>query len=544
MKIIVIGSGISGLVCAIRGAEAGFEVTLCSPYPSERAQSVMAAGGINAVLDSEKSEDTIENHIYDTFKGGGFIDNKKSIKKLCEAAPDEVKWLSSIGVVFSCDGNGKILRRAFGGQSHNRTCFSGTSTGKQIVSALVYKCREYEEKGLVKRVFGKHFYSALIKDNVCYGCLLLDAVTGKLSELYGDALCMATGGQNQIFGKTTGSTLCDGYATGKLFEQGVVLRNLEFIQYHPTTLETPHKRMLISEAARGEGGRLFYEDNNTRRYFMEEMFGERGNLMPRDVVSKCIYDVKKQVYLDVSFLGEDLIHQRLEEIYDVCKRYAGLDITKQPIPVYPSVHFFMGGIDVDDNHMTNIRNLYAVGECASKYHGANRLGGNSLLAAIYSARACIQEIAANAYSNLPKPDFLEYVRNEEMVIRKAALSRSKYPVVYIERELADVMNDNLGITRNKDSLTKGIEAVDFYLDATSKLGLDPDISLYRNIRISQMLILSKAILISALQRRESRGAHIREEYPQKNAEFEASTLAEYHNGDITISYRKENDYEG
>ena len=181
------------------------------------------------------------------------------------------------------------------------------------MSALIREARKYEADEMIKRLLGRQFHSALIRDGKCYGALLYNEKTCELEAVYADAVVVATGGQNLLFGKTTGSMQCDGYAAAKLYEQGVQLKNLEFIQYHPTTLETPQKRMLISEAARGEGGRLYYIENGRRVYFMEELYGERGNLMPRDIVSKCIYDAPSQVYLDIAFLGEEFIRSRLRQ---------------------------------------------------------------------------------------------------------------------------------------------------------------------------------------------------------------------------------------
>ena len=303
-KAIVIGSGIAGCACAVRLADAGVHVLLVSPFPSERSQSVMAAGGINAVLGDCEAGDSVASHVDDTMNGGHGIAGEQAVKSLCEHASDVVEYLERIGTVFSLEP--------------------------------------------------------------------------------ADALVMATGGQNALFGKTTGSTQCDGYAAGKLFMQGVDLKNLEFIQYHPTTIETSQKRMLISEAVRGEGGRLFYLKGGERVYFMEEKYGSRGNLMPRDIVSQEIEATGCEVYLDAAFLGKRVIDERLPEVRDICQKYRGIDIAKEPIPVVPSVHFFMGGIAVDNQHETNVENLFAIGECASIYHGANRLGGNSLLAAVYS----------------------------------------------------------------------------------------------------------------------------------------------------------------
>lgn len=537
-NIIIIGSGIAGLSCAIQAAESGNKAILVSPYPSERAQSVMAAGGINAALNTKGEQDSINNHIEDTLKGGCHIESRELVADFCQAAPGIIKWLEELGMVFTRDSHGNIDLRAFGGQSHKRTAFSGACTGKQIVTALVKKSRQFECSGQLERKLGLWFHSGLIKDGKCFGALFYNERKRTLETIYGDAVVMATGGQNQLFGKTTGSTLCDGYATGKLFEQGAILRNLEFIQYHPTTIETPQKRMLITEGARGEGGRLFYCEGEKRVYFMEEKYGERGNLMPRDIVSKCIYDAPSQVYLDVSFLGKDVIFNRLSEVYDLCQQYAGIDITKECIPVYPSVHFFMGGLAVDGNHRTNIHNLYAIGECASLYHGANRLGGNSLLAAIYSGIKAATTIE-NTKPNEETADFTDMITRAETELQKRLQSKSKFSAVYIKQELADLMNKCLGITRQEEKLRDGIESIDYYLSISDKLKFDSEISPYQGYSLKNMLLLSKAILLSANERKETRGAHIREDYPGKKKEFECASYAEYKNGTINITFQKE-----
>lgn len=254
--VLIIGSGISGMACAVRCAEQGVHVALASPFPSERSQSVMAAGGINAVLPDNDAGDSVASHVGDTLKGGCGLGGERAVTGLCEAGGEILRYLQSIGTVFSVDAKGRPLCRAFGGQSHKRTYYCGASTGKQIVSALVMEARRYEAMGLIERRLWCCFHSALIEDGVCHGALLFDEARGGLEAVLADAVVIATGGQNALFGKTTGSTQCDGYAAGKLFMQGAELKNLEFIQYHPTTLETAQKRMLVSEAARGEGGRL------------------------------------------------------------------------------------------------------------------------------------------------------------------------------------------------------------------------------------------------------------------------------------------------
>lgn len=534
-RVIVIGSGLSGLSCALTLAQKGVSSLLVSPYSSERAQSVMAEGGINAAVGEG---DSPQIHAQDTWQSGGSIAGEQAVHSLCSAAPGIVAWLEDLGVVFTRDREKKVALRAFGGQSRNRTAYAGASTGKQIMTALIREVRKYEGTDQIHRLTGRQFYSALLADGTCYGVLLYNEITQKLEAEYADAVVIATGGQNLLFGKTTGSTQCDGYVAAKLFEQGARLKNLEFIQYHPTTVETPQKRMLISEAARGEGGRLYYLDQGKRVYFMEEMFGEKGNLMPRDVVSKCIYDVPSQVYLDVAFLGKKLIASRLSEVAEVCKKYADLDITKESIPVYPSVHFFMGGLAVDAEHKTSLDGLYAVGECASRYHGANRLGGNSLLAAIYSGRTAAEAIAALPEGEKER-DFGEYIRAQEQVMEQRLASQSRFSAVYIRREIAKLMNDCLGITRNEAKLQEGIESVDYYLSISDKLVYDSDVSPYLGYSLRPMLILARAILTSAYHRKESRGAHIREDYPQRQEEFAAASICEYQNGAYSLWYEKE-----
>ena len=535
--VLIIGSGLSGLTCAIELAAKGIRSTLVSPYPSERAQSVMAAGGINAALGKD---DSPALHAEDTLKSGGNIAGEKSVMGLCFGAPEILRWLEELGVVFSREENQELSLRAFGGQSRNRTAYAGASTGKQIMTALIREARKYESCEMISRLLGRQFHSALIKERKCYGAILYHDKARKLETVYADAVVVAAGGQNLLFGKTTGSTQCDGYVAAKLYEQGARLKNLEFIQYHPTTVETPQKRMLISEAARGEGGRLYYVENGRRVYFMEALYGERGNLMPRDIVSKCIYDAPSQVYLDISFLGETRIKTRLPEVAEICRKYADIDVTKESIPVYPSVHFFMGGLAVDDQHKTSIEHLYAVGECASKYHGANRLGGNSLLAAIYSGK-----IAARAIDALPEsrqvPDFCDYISAQEEALSRCLASKSRFSAVYIRHEVAKLMNECLGITRSEEKLIDGISSADYYISISDKLMYDSDVSPYVGYSMRPMLLLARAILTSALARKETRGAHIRLDYPERSVEYERCSLCDYRNGEHRVSFEREDE---
>ena len=538
-KILIIGSGISGLVCAIKCAEAGHHAILASPFQSERSQSVMAAGGINAAIDTKGENDSPECHIEDTIRGGCDIASRSAVEGLCKSAPEIIGWLESIGTVFTRNKNQQIDLRAFGGQTHKRTAYAGASTGKQIVTALVHEARKYECLGLIERRLNLNFHSVLLDENVCYGALLYNSVSRCLETIFADDVVMATGGQNGLFGKTTGSLLCDGYAAGKLFRQGARLKNLEFIQYHPTTIETPVKRMLITEGARGEGGRLYYLDGERRVYFMEEKYGESGNLMPRDIVSKCIYDAPSQVYLDISFLGKETIKNKLSEVDSICRTYAGIDVTKESIPVYPSVHFFMGGLWVDNCHRTNINRLYAVGECVSIYHGANRLGGNSLLAAVYSGITAAKSIAGEKQAN-NTPDFSGYISEQEALLKKRLDSKSKFSAVYVKQDIAKIMNDDLGITRNEKKLKSGIDSIDYYLSIQDKLIFDSEISPYQGYSLTGMLTLARAVLTCALERRETRGAHIREDYPERSDKYCRATIIDYNKGGYDTEFVKEN----
>ena len=542
-NVLIIGSGIAGMACAIRCANHGIHVTLASPFPSERSQSVMAAGGINAVLPGLEAGDSVASHMEDTLKGGCGLGGEKAVAGLCEHGEEILRYLESIGMVFSVDKEGNLQRRSFGGQSHKRTYYCGASTGKQIVSALVMEARRFEGMRLIERRLWSCFHSALIRDGICYGAMLFDESIGGLEAVYADALVIATGGQNALFGKTTGSTQCDGYAAGKLFMQGAELKNLEFIQYHPTTMETAQKRMLISEAARGEGGRLFYRKNGQNIYFMEEKYGRNGNLMTRDVISREIDALDEDVFLDISFLGKDVIDERLPEVRDLCAKYGRIDVTREPIPVRPSVHFFMGGLAVHMNHETNIRNLFAIGECASMYHGANRLGGNSLLSAIYSGNVAADTLAGRNSRDALHPDFSREVEEEGKRLAISRDSKSQFPVMYIRDMLAETMQKQLGIVRSEEQLLQGLHDIDYYLSVADRIRYDSSVMPYFNYSLKGILTLARATVTSALFRRESRGAHYRSDYPQTDKACQSATILSYDGGNYSVRLDEGRDYE-
>ena len=541
-KVLIIGSGISGLSAATYCAAKGIEVTLVSPYSPERAQSVMASGGINGVLSPCESGDSIESHIEDTLEVGCFIAGKEAVKGLCENASDIIKWLERLGTVFSVDSDDNIRRRAFGGQSHNRTCYAGTSTGKQIVTALVMEVRRYEMAGLITRRNGLDFYKALIRDGICYGAVLYNEIEDDFELIQADFVIVASGGQNALFGKTTGSILNDGYVAGKLFMQGVELKNLEFIQYHPTTIDTTNKHMLVSEAVRGEGGRLYYTDNGNRVYFMEDKYGAKGNLMPRDVVSRCIEETGRDVYLDITFLGKKEILRRIPEVYDLCMKYKGVDISKESIKVEPSVHFFMGGIAVNNKHETSVHNLYAIGECASIYHGANRLGSNSLLAAVYSGKVAGESIRSASVRE-HNIDFSDELNNAKKEIEAINSAKGTHTISRIRDELATVMKDDLGIIRNGKALQRGIDKISEYQSCVDKLDISNNDRVYDGYSLKAILALAKATLICAESRKESRGAHYRSDYADTDDKCKASTIISYNGGKYSTYLDLEKEFE-
>jgi succinate dehydrogenase / fumarate reductase flavoprotein subunit len=300
--------------------------------------------------------------------------------------------------------------------------------------------------------------------------------------------------------------------------------------------------MLISEAVRGEGGRLFYMDGGRKVFFMEDKYGPRGNLMTRDLISREIVATGSEVFLDISFMDKKLIDSRLPEVRDICAKYRGIDISKEPIPVAPSVHYFMGGLAVHRDHETNIPGLYAVGECASIYHGANRLGGNSLLSAMYSGKVAAESISGKDHK-LEPADFENYILAEQEGFKKMLDAKSPFAAMHIRDMLADTMREHMSIVRCADSLSKGIEDVRYYLSVAERIHYDASVSAYTNYSLSGILTLALAALTCADARRESRGAHYRSDYPKTLDEYRAATIISYNDGNMQVTFDRENAYE-
>ena len=516
MSINIIGAGLAGLSAALTLAEQGVPCNLVSYAPSERSQSVMAEGGINAALDTAGEHDTIEEHYADTIKGGVYLADENAVWGLCSHAPEIVKKLDRLGVPFSHNDKG-IVQRYFGGQKKKRTAYVKASTGKMLVTALIDEVRKYEVKGLITRYPRHRFVQLMLDNGACQGVQIADRFTGESIMLSG-AVIIACGGMAGLFdGMTTGSTHNTSDVAATLFAQGVELSNLEFVQYHPTTIGISGKRLLISEAARGEGGRLFVRRNGEPWYFMEEKYPELKNLMPRDVVSAEMVavtsrdDCEDQVYLDMTGIDKKVWKTRLSDLRDQCVHYIAVDPMKEPIPVSPGIHYFMGGIRVDENHRTNIKNLYAAGECACQYHGANRLGGNSLLGAIYGGRVAAECVMKN--------------RIEETNIGVQDTTYSEVSPLLTER-ISTILYRALPIMRNEADM----KAAQQELNAM----LTPNLNEAENRR----LYLALAMVRSAIERKESRGAHKRVDYPERDdASFRKQSVVRCENGKITLALR-------
>lgn len=521
--ILIVGAGLAGLSAALQAAkEEQCNIKLISLTPSERAQSVMAEGGINAALNTKGEDDEPKWHYEDTIKAGVGLADENAVWGMTKEAPAIVSWLHHIGVLFNTCENDEIDLRNFGGQKKKRTAFAKSDTGKQLMTALIDAVREKEVTGQIERFSHHAFETLLVSGKTCCGCIISDQYTGKSYRLLGDAVIIATGGMHGVFGNTTGSLFNTGQVSAQLFRLGVPMANLEMVQYHPTTVEIGGKRMLISEAARGEGGRLFSYRNGKKWYFMEEKYPKLGNLMPRDITAREIWSVAKEgkVFLDLTEIKKETMNKKLAGLVDDCLTYLNKDIRKEPIEVYPGIHYFMGGIYVDEQHRTAIKNLYAAGECCAQYHGANRLGGNSLLGAIYggkvAAKTACKEMAndmsrpnATATDGDEMPDFEQSNYEKTMNLD----DNGKLDI----KKLNDVMLETMGIVRNEATLKSGIEQVEQMEGNLALLGC--------------------AMLKSALARKESRGAHWREDYPQKNDEkFQKTTIATYDGDTISISF--------
>lgn len=515
----IIGAGLAGLSAALTLARMGIPCRLISPMPSERAQSVMAEGGINASLDTMGENDSPTEHYNDTMKGGVYLADPNAVWNLCSKAPETVRMLLSLGAALRTE-NGRPVLRNFGGQKKKRTAYAKSSTGKILMTALIDAVRRYEAEGLVQRYSHHRLYSLNIKNGECFGAGIADIHNRTVTDIKGSVI-LAGGGMNSLFpGLTTGSTVNTGDVTALAFVSGAELADAEFIQYHPTTFPISGKRCLISEAARGEGGRLFVLRKNEPWYFMEEKYPELGNLSPRDVVSREIELVRKdkncgnQVFLDMTGLDSSVWENKLSDLREECIRYLGKDPAAVPVEVSPGIHYFMGGINVDEAHRTSISRLYAAGECACQYHGANRLGGNSMLGAVFGGQTAAQTAAAEVNADNTGEELISGIATDIM------------QPVCVPEKAARLLRESLGIFRRGDILEDAVHEMQELIDREKN-------TLQRN-----RMLLGQAVLLSALNRKESRGAHTRTDHPERDDKnYRKTTVAVFDGKKIKIGFR-------
>lgn len=558
-NIIVVGGGLAGLMATIKAAEAGVHVDLFSLVPVKRSHSVCAQGGINGAVNTKGEGDSPWEHFDDTVYGGDFLANQPPVKAMCEAAPGIIHLMDRMGVMFSRTPEGLLDFRRFGGTQYHRTAFAGATTGQQLLYALDEQVRRWEAEGLVTKYEHWEFISAIVDDEgVCRGITAQDLRSMNISHFAADAVILATGGPGIVFGKTTNSVINTGTAASAVYQQGVRYANGEFIQIHPTAIPGDDKLRLMSESARGEGGRIWTYKDGKPWYFLEEKYPAYGNLVPRDIATREIFHVcvdeklgingENMVYLDLSHKDPKELDVKLGGIIEIYEKFMGDDPRKIPMKIFPAVHYSMGGMWVDYNQMTNIKGLFAAGECEYQYHGANRLGANSLLSAIFGGM-------------VSGPKAVEYVRglskatedvSTSVFEREAKLRTSQYEdllkmdgtenAYVIHKELGEWMTNNMTVVRYNNKLEDTINKIKELKQRYSKINMT-DTARWSNQGVAftrqlwNMLELSEAMTKSALLRNESRGAHYKPEFQDRNDEqFLKTTIASWTPDGPEISY--------
>ncbi len=583
-RVIVVGGGLAGLMTTIKLAEAGIPVDLFSLVPVKRSHSVCAQGGINGAKNTKGEGDSPEIHFDDTIYGGDFLANQTPVKAMCYAAPGIIDLLDRMGVMFNRTPEGLLDFRRFGGTLYHRTAFAGATTGQQLLYALDEQVRRAEASGLVKK-YELWEFMRFVKDDlgICRGIIATDIRNMETHAFRADAVVLCTGGPGMVFGRSTNSIINTGAAGSRAYQQGVTYANGEFVQVHPTAIPGEDKLRLMSESARGEGGRVWvwgdsskvYEnpfirdENGTHKkfqcgetgkpwYFLEDMYPKYGNLVTRDVATREIFmictkmgmgiDGKDKVYLDLSHKDPVELERKLGGILEIYEKFVGVDPKLHPMEIFPAVHYSMGGLWCDFNQMTNVPGLFAGGEAEYQYHGANRLGANSLMSCLFSGMVLGPQIS-KYIKNLPSEaaDVDSSIFERERKLEEDDLTRisgmgGKENTHKLWLELGFLMTRNVTIVRyNKDleetyeklkELEKRWNGIDV-LDASRTYNT----SMLFTKQLRDMFHLAKAITLGALNRNESRGAHYKPEFPDRNDEdFLKTTMATYTPEGPTLDY--------
>jgi succinate dehydrogenase / fumarate reductase flavoprotein subunit len=558
-RVIVVGGGLGGLWAALRTAEAGFPVDIFSLFEVKRSHSVCAQGGINACLDTKGEGDSIHQHIVDTIKGGAYLANQPPVKSLCEDAPGLIQTFERMGVPFSRTPEGLLDQRLFGGVKNRRTCFAGASTGQQLLYSVDQQVRRLESLGRITKHEWWEFL-AIVKDadGACRGVVAMDLRSLEVRAFRADAVVLATGGLGQIYTpKTTCSTNATGAAASRVYQQGAHFANPEFFQFHPTAMLGEDKTRLMSEAARGEGGRVWVPratgdarapmsiPEGERFYFLEEWYPAYGNTVARDEASRAIWKVTRElglgvkgsdrVYLDLTHLDRAFVGSRLGAILQIYRKFRGIDPLDEPMEIFPAAHYAMGGLWVDfekdpttggvrhnspRNHATNIPGLYACGECDYAYHGANRLGANSLLSASYSGRIAGEAVSAYLKGltrhapDTPQACYDEEVARQQDINRRLIAARGDQNPYTLHRELGKLMTTKVGVVRENGELDSAFSDLQELEARFDRLNLGESSgwanqTLAHARQVFDMVKLAQVMARGARERDECRGAHFK-----------------------------------
>jgi succinate dehydrogenase / fumarate reductase flavoprotein subunit len=568
-RFIVVGGGLAGLMTVIKIAEAGYECDVFSFVPCRRSHSVCAQGGINGAVNTKGEGDSPEIHFVDSVKGGDFLAHQPPVKAMCYAAPGVIYLLDRMGVPFTRTPEGLIDFRRFGGTLHHRTAFAGATTGQQLLYALDEQVRRHEVAGKVRRFERHEFVRAVLdEDGRCRGIVAMDLTSMKLETFPAAAVALATGGPGIVFGKSTNSVVNTGTAASVVYQQGAIYANGEFIQVHPTAIAGPDKLRLISESLRGEGARVWVPKKagdtrdpsqipaEERWYFLEEKYPKYKNLVPRDVASREIFVAVRDrglgiggrdaVYLDIvdpdrevsQGRGPHEIARRVEGVVEIYEKFIGQDPRQVPMQVFPAVHYSMGGLWVDYDHMTNIPGLFAVGEVDYQYHGANRLGANSLISCLYGGLVCGPKMVAYAdaavhqkpASSAALESQRKLVEDEYAQLGKMAGPENPYKLWW---ELGQMMTTYVTVVRKNAELKKVDEEIQKMMERWRSCSvLDTGKTANQSVmflrQLWNMLVLARVITMGALERNESRGSHYKPEFPERNDEkYMKTTIARY-----------------
>ena len=577
-RVIVVGGGLAGLAATIRIAEGGLPVDLFSMVPVKRSHSVCAQGGINACNDIARQQGYSEyKHFDETLYGGDFLAHQPPVYEMTHRAPGIINLLDRMGVPFNRTAEGQRDLRLFGGSLYKRTHFAGATTGQQLLYALDEQTRRWEDEGRVSKYeYWEFLWPALDDNGVCCGIVAQDMRTMQIRSFRADAVVMATGGCGLVFGKSTNSVICTGGAASRCYQAGAGYGNGEFIQVHPTAIPGADKLRLMSESARGEGGRVWVPRNagDTRMpesipeaerfYFLEEKYPDYGNLVPRDIASREIFDIcvneglglggGNMVYLDLTHLAPDYLERKLGGILEIYRKFAGDDPTKRPMKIFPGVHYSMGGLwttytarddlkgmqaGAPNSMVTNIEGLYAFGEVNYQYHGATRLGANALLSCIFDGLFCgagvvnyVTDVRAASAADASPSIYEHLVQQEQAKVDRLIANSGGENAYMIGKKLGDEMTAAATVVKNEDRMVATMSILKELQDRGRNLTLS-DTGMWTNQALSyaralgDMLILAEVILKGSIERRESRGSHYRTDYPERNDDFLATTVAKH-----------------